>query len=125
MRVVGSSSRWGGWRAGACALALALAGRVAALDADRRPDQYVHTAFAARDGNNFGPTGTVEAFRRKGIGSVVFRMCCRDVAADDHDEMLIRGANFMYYARAFACPIHAVWKSAKDLTQNGAIKKAK
>jgi hypothetical protein len=82
-------------------------------------------AFAGRDGSNFGPTGTVEDCRRRGIGSVVFRMACRDVAADGHSEMVIRAANFMYYARAFACPIYPVWVSAKDLTQNGAVKKAK
>ncbi len=82
-------------------------------------------AFAARDGCNFGPTGTVEAFRRRGIGSVVFFRCCADVAADGHDEMIIQAANFMFYARAFACPVIPVWRSAKDLTADPAVKKAK
>jgi hypothetical protein len=82
-------------------------------------------AFAARDGRNFGPTGTVEAFRRRGIGSVVFYRTCADVAADGHDEMIIQAANFMFYARAFACPVIPVWRSAKDLTADPAVKKAK
>ncbi|MFC1671911.1 GNAT family N-acetyltransferase [Planctomycetota bacterium] len=82
-------------------------------------------AFAARDGCNFGPTGTAEDYRRRGIGSVVFYRTCRDVASDGHDEMVIQAANFMFYARAFACPIMPVWRSAKDLTADPAIKKAK
>jgi GNAT superfamily N-acetyltransferase len=82
-------------------------------------------AFAGRDRNNFGPLGTIESHRRHGYASVLVKRVARDVYADGHEEMIIRNANFMYYARAFATPIAPVWIMAKDLTLDPAIKKAK
>lgn len=82
-------------------------------------------AFAARDRNNFGPLGTIESHRRRGYASILVKRVARDVCEDGYEEMIIRNANFMYYARAFACPIVPVWIMAKDLTLDPAIKKAK
>lgn len=82
-------------------------------------------AFAGRNRNNFGPLGTIESHRRRGYASVLVKRVARDISDDGHEEMIIRNANFMYYARAFACHIVPVWTMAKDLTLDPAIKKAK
>ncbi len=97
------------------------------------PDDSAHAAFAGdevvafafRNVNNFGPTGTVPAYRRRGIGSVLFYRLAAEVKESGWSFMVVQVANFMYYARAFALPVLPVWRMSKDLTQNGAVKKAR
>jgi GNAT superfamily N-acetyltransferase len=57
-----------------------------ALDVEGRP-----AAFAAHDGNNrglgwFGPMGTLDAHRGKGLGEVLLLRCLRDVAEHRRPE---------------------------------------
>lgn len=51
-------------------------------------------AFAAHDGNNrglgwFGPAGTFEAHRKRGLGQVLLLRCLLDVAGAGHDHCAI------------------------------------
>jgi GNAT superfamily N-acetyltransferase len=51
-------------------------------------------AFAAHDGNNrglgwFGPTGTFEAHRGRGLGAVLLLACLLDIARDGHETATI------------------------------------
>lgn len=66
------------------------AGAVPGVHVAMHRDSGVMVAFAARDGNNrglgwFGPAGTLDAHRGRGLGAALLLACLADVAAAGHD----------------------------------------
>lgn len=67
---------------------------------------YGVTAFE----HGFGPTGTEEAYRGKGLGSVLFRRCMRDLAETGHATAeVIWVGPVAYYARVADAWINRVF----------------
>jgi GNAT superfamily N-acetyltransferase len=78
-------------------------------------------AFAAYGGtafeNAFGPTGTDEALRGRGIGGVLFRRCMRDLAELSHATCDVNWVGpVAFYAKVAGAHIHRVfWHFEKAL----------
>jgi len=84
-------------------------------------------AFAGWNEYVFGPTGTAEIRRRKGLGEAVFRRAVRAMREAGFEKNICIGfANIGYYARAFGCHIRGtIWRMRKDLAGDPAISKGK
>jgi ribosomal protein S18 acetylase RimI-like enzyme len=84
-------------------------------------------AFAAHDGNNrglgwFGPAGTLEAHRRRGLGEALLLACLVDVAAAGRDRCTIAwiGPRAFYERTAGLAGERRFVVLGKDLSEEGA-----
>ena len=81
-------------------------------------------AFSAFEGNNrglgwFGPVGTTEAARGKGVGGILLKRCLRDMKEAGHKEAIIPWvANIPFYMHYISSKVNRIfWRYEKTIDQ--------